>query len=173
MSQEQSALIVTVPEADQIVARFREQLDSGAALGVPAHVTILYPFMPAEMITDDVVDELSRLFLTISSFDVRFESIGWFGQQVVFARPASEEPFHRLTSLVAQRWPAWPPYEGAHADPIPHLTIGDNGDPNALTAAAEAVTSALPIVSRVSEIQLFKGTLEPRTWSRQMGFALG
>ena len=87
VSQEQSALIVTVPEADQIVARFREQLDSGAALGVPAHVTILYPFMPAKLITDNIVDELERLFLTLSSFEVRFESIGWFDQQVVFARP--------------------------------------------------------------------------------------
>ena len=76
VSQEQSALIVALPEAEQDVAQYREVLDSGAVLGVPAHVTILYPFMPAELVTDNVASDLSRLFLTVSPFDVTFGSIG-------------------------------------------------------------------------------------------------
>jgi hypothetical protein len=42
----QSALIIEVPEAEPAVARCREHLDASDALGVPAHITVLAPFMP-------------------------------------------------------------------------------------------------------------------------------
>jgi hypothetical protein len=42
----QSALIVTVPAAEEAVGPHRAHFDKAAAWGVPAHVTILYPFMP-------------------------------------------------------------------------------------------------------------------------------
>src|SRR5215216_5253276 len=42
-----SALIVAVPEAEPLVGGWRLRYDD-ASLGVPAHVTLLFPFMPAE-----------------------------------------------------------------------------------------------------------------------------
>jgi hypothetical protein len=42
----QSALIVEVPEAESAVAGLRAHLDASAPLGIPAHFTVLYPFMP-------------------------------------------------------------------------------------------------------------------------------
>jgi hypothetical protein len=41
-----SALIVTIPEAEEAVAPHRAQFDEAAAFGIPAHVTVLFPFMP-------------------------------------------------------------------------------------------------------------------------------
>jgi hypothetical protein len=44
-----SAVVVPVPEAEPRVGALRTALDPSAALGVPAHVTILYPFVaPAQ-----------------------------------------------------------------------------------------------------------------------------
>lgn len=40
-----SGLIMEVPEAEPAVARHRERLDASAPLGVPAHITVLFPFM--------------------------------------------------------------------------------------------------------------------------------
>jgi hypothetical protein len=37
----QSAVLVPVPEAERVVSRHRGRLDAAAALGVPAHVTVL------------------------------------------------------------------------------------------------------------------------------------
>jgi hypothetical protein len=53
-----SALIVEVPAAEPAVARHRERLDSSAPLGVPAHITVLYPFLPPGAIGPAVLGDL-------------------------------------------------------------------------------------------------------------------
>jgi hypothetical protein len=40
-----SALIVKVPEAEAVVSPLRARFDATSQLGVPAHITILFPFM--------------------------------------------------------------------------------------------------------------------------------
>jgi hypothetical protein len=44
MSSDESALVVLVPEAEAATKPFRDQYDPAAAAGVPAHITLLYPF---------------------------------------------------------------------------------------------------------------------------------
>lgn len=172
VSVEVSALVVPVPEVDPIVDSFRAVLDSGAALGVPAHITILYPFMPTSALDPNVVAELRGIFASTDAFDISLTSIGWFEQDVVFLRPEPDDALRRMIALVAARWPQWPPYEGVHPEPTPHLTIGDNGDVVALGTAARAVSESLPIDVEVSEVQLYAGTLEPGTWQRRLSFPL-
>jgi hypothetical protein len=46
----QSGLIIEVPEAEPAVRQHRERLDASAPLGIPAHITVLFPFMPPETI---------------------------------------------------------------------------------------------------------------------------
>src|SRR6185312_14804244 len=50
-----TALIVAVPEAETAVGALRREHDSSAALGVPAHVTILFPFLPPERVDQDAL----------------------------------------------------------------------------------------------------------------------
>ncbi len=168
----QTALLVAVPEADPAVGEHRARLDSGAWLGVPAHVTVLYPFMPLSMLDDDVMAAVHRLFAEVGAFEARFESIGWFGRDVVYLAPSPEDRFRELTSLVVAKWPEWPPYEGAHGEPTPHLTIGDDASHAELAAAADAVAPFLPIASGVKEIQLWSGTLEQASWKYEAAFPL-
>jgi hypothetical protein len=48
----ESALLIPVPAAEPTVQRWRERLDPACRLGVPAHVTLLYPFVaPGRSIT--------------------------------------------------------------------------------------------------------------------------
>jgi hypothetical protein len=42
MPLNESALVV--PEAEPLVKPFRDRYDPSAAAGVPAHITLLYPF---------------------------------------------------------------------------------------------------------------------------------
>ncbi len=49
-----SALIARVPEVEPIIGRWRARFDSSAPFGVPAHVTVLFPFMPSEEIDNHV-----------------------------------------------------------------------------------------------------------------------
>jgi hypothetical protein len=53
----QSGLVIVVDEAERVVAPHRLRHDPVAALGVPAHITMLFPFRPH---VDDATDELVR-----------------------------------------------------------------------------------------------------------------
>jgi hypothetical protein len=65
----QSALAVIAGEAQSsVIARFRDRFDPVAALGMPAHITILYPFVPPDSITGDVLERLRRLFASHRGF---------------------------------------------------------------------------------------------------------
>src|SRR5689334_8297219 len=61
-----TALIITVPEAEEAVGALRLEHDSSAALGVPAHITILFPFAPPERVDETA---LASLFATCAPFE--------------------------------------------------------------------------------------------------------
>jgi len=44
----ESALVVLLLEAEAIVGRSRQRYDPSAAVGMPAHITLNYPFLPGE-----------------------------------------------------------------------------------------------------------------------------
>ena len=55
----QSALIVTIPEAEEAVGLHRAQFDEPAGFGIPAHVTVLSPFLPPAEVDAHVVGTLA------------------------------------------------------------------------------------------------------------------
>ena len=71
----ESALVVLIPEAEVAVGSLRQRFDPSAALGLPAHVTILYPFKPPAELTLDVIDQLAELFARVPPFDVSFSEL--------------------------------------------------------------------------------------------------
>ena len=62
MSPIESALMVLVPEAESLVKPFRDRYDPSAAAGVPAHITLLYPFKHPDEIDQTVIDDLNQCF---------------------------------------------------------------------------------------------------------------
>jgi hypothetical protein len=67
---DESALLVTVPAAEPAVARHRSRLDTSAAVGVPAHIAVLYPFLPPDLIDADTHATLARLFASVPGFRI-------------------------------------------------------------------------------------------------------
>jgi 2'-5' RNA ligase superfamily len=121
----ESAVLVPFPEAERVVSPHRSRLDGAAALGVPAHVTVLYPFVPPPAITPSVVDALAVAVASVSAFGCEFGATEWFGEEVLWLAPRPDAPFLALTRAVCAAFPGYRPYGGAHADPVPHLTVGD------------------------------------------------
>lgn len=175
----QSALLVPVPAAEPAVAEHRATLDHSAHDGVPAHLTVLYPFLPPALIDDVVLASLGRLFAGIPAFAVTLDRVAWFGDAVLFLALADPAPFRALTDLAFAAFPSCPPYGGRHAEVIPHLTIGDQGGIAALTAAGAAVEPHLPIETSASEVCLMGGPpwddplIPPGQWHRLASFPLG
>ncbi len=169
----QSALIVPVLAAEPAVAAWRTELDRAASWGVPAHVTVLYPFLEPKRIDDEVIAELRTITDSMTAFDLALERVEWFGEIVVWLAPDPDVPFRALTKAVWDRYPECPPYAGAHPDPIPHLTIGDGGTRERLHAAAEEVRRHLPLRTRVDRLSLIAGSDAPGSWHALAEFELG
>jgi hypothetical protein len=144
MPRRVTALIVAVPEAEAHVADLREAHDSSAPLGVPAHITILYPFAPPETVDEEA---LAGLIASQGAFSFELATVEHFGDEITYLAPVPAEPFSRLTRAVAARWPEYPPYEGAHDDPTPHLTVGE---------CRLELAPPLPIACRAREVLLLE-----------------
>ena len=121
----ESAVLIPVPETERIVSGHRRRLDRAAVWGVPAHVTVLYPFAAPSAITDATIAALADAVRSVSAFDCEFPATAWFGQEVVWLAPQPEEPFRALTQVVSAAFPGYLPYDGAFDEIVPHLTVGD------------------------------------------------
>jgi 2'-5' RNA ligase len=173
MIERESAVIVAVPEAEDAVSTWRSRLDPAAGRGVPAHITVLYPFLPPAEIDDAVLESLSEVVGDVPAFDCVLPRIRWFGSTVVWLDPEPVEPFRRLTAGVWERFPQCNPYGGRHTELIPHLTIGDDAPLAQLKAAERSVRAVLPLRARVSQARLICGSTEPNSWRTMHELPLG
>jgi 2'-5' RNA ligase len=107
--------------------------------GLPAHVTLLFPFPEPE---PDVVAATREVMAGVAAFDVVFRGVRRFDGYVYLA-PEPPEPFVALTEALVRRFPEWLPYGGAYAEVIPHLTIDAERPPPPLPASAQAAEAVL------------------------------
>jgi hypothetical protein len=153
-----TALIVPVPEAEPAVSRLRWQHDPMAALGVPAHVTVLFPFMPPDAVDEAAVTSLIGRF---PAFDFRLDRVVRWPDGGTWLHVEPAGPFRDLTAAVEQRWPEYPPYEGAFDEPIPHLTLS-------VAPIDLDIDFGLPIVCRAREVVLIEERLADGRWNARL-----
>jgi 2'-5' RNA ligase len=152
----EAAIIIPVAEAEVLVRQFRLRFDPSAAAGVPAHITINYPFKPYLSRKDEVRTKLSSLFSNFSQFRFTLAEIRTF-PGVIYLAPTPPEPFLTLINAVSSLFPDSPPYEGQFDEPVPHLTVAQ--DEEAALAPIEADFSKfamqfLPLHCRARELLL-------------------
>ena len=169
----ETALIVEVPAAEPVVGRHRLELDANARLGIPAHVTVLAPFMPGNAIGADEQARLGRVFAGVQAFDLRLDRVGWFGTAVVWLGPEDPAPFSHLTSDVFAEFPDFPPFGGRFDEVVPHLTVGIDSPPDAMRRAEQQIVPDLPVLGRATAVTLV-GELSPGgRWGTLASFPLG
>jgi 2'-5' RNA ligase len=150
----QSAVIVPVPAVEPLVSRWRRRLDVSTRHGVPAHVTVLYPFLHQSRLDDGVLARLGSVCATTAALEVVFSRLARF-PNVLYLQPEPSEPFRRLTAAVVEQWPQTPPYGGAHVEVIPHLTVAHDVDEVAFSAAERDVAPHLPVRAWVDAAWLY------------------
>jgi hypothetical protein len=170
-----SALVVMVPEAGPVVADLRLRHDRVAAHGVPAHVTVLYPFVPRREVDASVRDALASIFAAIPAFDYRFERVVRLGPATVVLDPVPASAFSQLTDAAHRRWPEHAPYGGVYDVVIPHLTVGDGVDVELVPALESDAQAALeasgPVSGRATAVTLIVADDEAE-WSTDSTYAL-
>lgn len=154
-----------MPEAASVVDRWREQTcNDKPSIGVPPHVTLVFPFAPAERIDDELITSLREVVSRVEAFDLELRETARF-PELLYLPPEPAAPFMRLTGAVVGHFPEYQPYEGAFTldDLVPHLTVAC-GDAALLDEVEADVHRHLPIVTRVREAVLLE-EVEP-DWGR-------
>lgn len=149
----ESAVVVPVPAVEPHVSSWRERFDSSAAQEMPAHVTVLYPFLPDSSLTPGVLDELRGLCGRLVAFEVEFARTERF-PDVLYLAPEPDEAFRELTLAITARWPEAPPYGGVHEDVVPHLTVACADDP-VLDGIETELVSKLPRAALLTAARLY------------------
>ena len=169
----ETALISRVPEAEPFIGRFRERFDPPARRNVPAHVTILYPFMPPGDVDEGVLEQLRIAIDAVPNFAFRLAETRRFDVGSLYLAPNPGESFTRLTNNVHRAFPDYPPFGGKFDTVVPHVTVA-HGDPQTLGEVDIALRIALPpggIAARCSEVVLIENTTG--IWQPMRTFALG
>ena len=131
-----TAFIVKVPTAEPLVGALREQFDETTKLGVPAHITILVPFMDPKYVDAEVLKKAKSIFARTQAFSFRFQSVGRFPETAYLA-PEPLAPFIAMTRALAAAFPDYPPYAGIHEGTVPHLTVAHGSE--AIASKAEEI----------------------------------
>jgi 2'-5' RNA ligase len=160
--QRQSAIIIPVPDAEPVVERYRQEYDPVAAAGVPAHITLIVPWLPPDEIDDGNLAELADVLSSTTAFEFRLTRVRWFGRGVLWLAPDPAEPFIKLTTMLSDRFGTLP-YDDEFDEVVPHLTVGHATDGVELDSLEGAIAAALPIDCRAGEVRVMVG--DGRTWS--------
>jgi 2'-5' RNA ligase superfamily len=153
----ETAVIVAIPEAAPAIDDVRLVHTTAGADGVPAHVTILYPFIDSDQLTDADIGIVAAIAASFEPFVLVLAELRWFdgSPNVLYLAPDPAGPFVAMTSAVADAFPDYPPYGGGHDEPIPHLTVAE-GDRTTLAELERDVAPRLPVTASVSEAALFQ-----------------
>ena len=168
----ETALICRVPEAERYIAHYRQRFDPSARRNVPAHVTILYPFMAPELIDAEVLATLQRIAGSVPCFDYRMAKTQRF-PVALYLEPAPDKPFSALTDGIFRAFPDYPPFDGKFDTVVPHVTVA-HGDEPLLCEIEVELRIALPgagVAARCNELVLIENS--SGRWEQMHVFALG
>jgi 2'-5' RNA ligase len=156
-----SAIVITVPEADEVVERLRTPARDAWWRRMPAHITLLHPFVPDP--DEGVVEELRFFFSRVDGFALTFNEVREF-PGVVWLAPEQADDLRGLTEALVRRWPTCLPYEGQFDEITPHLTVAHTDDPARARQVREAAAAALPLKGQAIDASIW--LREPEGWRR-------
>jgi 2'-5' RNA ligase len=175
MCSSESALVVVVGEAEAVAKPFRDRYDASAAAGMPAHITLLFPFKAPADVDAITCGNLRDCFARLEPVRFSLAAIRRFPTGVLYLAPEPDEPFRQLTLAIWNLFPETPPYGGKWPDIIPHLSIARLADEVRLTEVADdfarAAEGKLPIRATASEIALMDN--RSGRWKVEASFSLG
>lgn len=121
-----SAVVIIAPHRVQALAvPLMRRYSFDSMLRVPAHITILFPFVPLDDL-DDACRKLRPICSELSPFEVTLDGYGHF-PTTVYLKPRDPEPIKAAFRAIHAAFPDYPPYRGAHGndDITPHMTVGE------------------------------------------------
>ncbi|MBN1964089.1 MAG: 2'-5' RNA ligase family protein [Anaerolineae bacterium] len=178
---EAAVVILAPPEVAAFVESFRARYLNSENQLIPAHITVLYPFVsPGTVATgpdSDVIVaagvRLGQACREAAPFTVTLDHYATFPTGgVLFLAPQDPAPIVALQQHLQAAFPEYPPYGGLYADFIPHMTLGFFENRERLEAAPRPTFA--PFTFRVETLHFLYGDFTiPQRWTTAAIVPLG
>jgi 2'-5' RNA ligase len=134
--------------------RLRRHSIGNAVDGVPAHATLLYPFVAPRRLTPDVRDLIAGVAAEHDAFEFSLTGAArWPGTVYVGLEPAA--PFVRLQAALARSFPAFPIYgQDAAFEFVPHVSVAEGAAADDARTIGARAWDALPLPRRATAIEV-------------------
>jgi 2'-5' RNA ligase len=156
------------PQLEPVRAEFHAD---SVAMGIPLHVTLLYPFAPPERVDEE---GLAAFFAERDAFTLTLVGLAEW-PRVVYAVPEPRNELLAIMRALWERFPDYPPYEGEIPEPLPHATLAELEPGESLVevvAGIRARTQSLFLLAcDVRDIALLEEH-EPSRWRERRRFPL-
>jgi 2'-5' RNA ligase len=156
------------PKLEPVRAEFHAD---SVAMGIPLHVTLLYPFA-----SPDVVDEsaLRDFFGHFDAFTLTLTGLATW-PLVVYAVPEPRERLLAMMHALFEKYPEYPPYGGQIAEPEPHATLAELEPDESLAEIAARIRAKaealFPLTCTVRDVALLE-EYELDRWRERRRFPL-
>ncbi|WP_169747994.1 2'-5' RNA ligase family protein [Pseudonocardia acaciae] len=167
---DRTALLLPVPAADPLLSRVAEGHPATVRAGLPAHLTVLYPFVPAAQLGPATLNACARIAERAVPIAVRFTACRVRGN-LVYIAPEPVEPVDALVGAVRQRWPELVPYGGRFPDAPAHVTLALDAPPADHADILRRVDPLLPVADTLDELVLVVSG--PDGWVARSRWPLG
>ncbi|MFD7834409.1 2'-5' RNA ligase family protein [Streptomyces sp. NPDC059761] len=147
-----TAVVIVLPDAAPLLDTAWRIDPALVRRGVPAHVSLLYPFVPESALTGQDEKGVRSLAASFPAADLLLEELvtapGFVGVTVPQLQP--------IVDAFGAQWPGLRPYGGRFgARPAAHVTVAMGADnPTTSAQVRTAVGSLLPLRTRAAEVQL-------------------
>ncbi|CAM5228206.1 hypothetical protein GCM10010329_47230 [Streptomyces spiroverticillatus] len=141
-----TAVLALLPDADPLLELAAEVDPRAVRPGVPAHATLLYPWLPADRIGAADLDRL-RVAAGTGRIPVLLKEVERAGGFVGVPVPE----LHARAAAVRAAFPEQVPYGGRFGlEPPVHVTVALDAEERAAAEIADRVTGRLPIRTEVT-----------------------
>jgi hypothetical protein len=138
---------------------------------IPLSITLLYPFVPREELTEQHLETLRRFFASRQPLSFDIARVAQWPEGAVYGVPEPEEPLRSTMRALWELFPEYPPYGGAD-DPPPHASLTLVGDAETLRRVETRLEGILPAHFEVDEAVLMEER-EPDVFQVRETFAFG
>lgn len=153
-----TGLVMPVPAADHLLSVVERRHPGAVRPGVPAHLSLLYPFLPTTDLEDiaansSVKATLAALFAAQPPISTQFRRCRR-RDGFVYLLPDPATELEKLTAAVRGHFPQITPYAGRYQDVGPHVTVAMGASADSADAIERDVNALFPVTAELSEAWL-------------------
>jgi hypothetical protein len=151
-----SSIDIHFDSLTDLINKWRSSSVEVANLGVPPHITLLYPWRDAPL-SDDDLEQLRTVLSKHQAFSLCFDRLETFEVGAIYLALQDGSSARAIMVDLMKAFPDTPPYGGAFLDPVPHLTIAKCDPENVQVLKAEIARALrLPLEFSVGEIAVME-----------------